>query len=110
MLHAPLRPRVRPSSHARLFRLLGVRLAPRFVVTDSRARDWASASFSGERHHFVCTADDGDALALIAPLRSLLVEAEWRLPGHIVADVTVEPDDSDGHGRTLVIEILTVAD
>jgi hypothetical protein len=34
------------------------------------------------------------------------VTTEWRLPGHIVADVAIEPGD----GATFTIEILTVED
>ena len=39
-------------------------------------------------------------------LRERLATAEWRLPGHIVADVAVEP----GEGPAFTIEILTVED
>jgi hypothetical protein len=34
------------------------------------------------------------------------VTTEWRLPGHIVADVAIEPGD----GTAFTIEILTVED
>lgn len=107
MLHAPLHARLRRSPHSRLRRLLAARIAPQMAITDNGARDWASASFTGERHRFTCVADGA---LVIAELRAALAEADWRLPGHIVADVTVEADGSRTEGRTLLIEILTVAD
>ena len=40
-------------------------------------------------------------------LRARLSAVEWRLPGHIVADIAVEFDEA---ARGLRIEVLTVED
>lgn len=93
---APTRP---SCPHRRLTRLLAVELGGGAALGRSTFRPWASANFVGARHLFDCT---GDATAL----RERLAATEWRLPGHIVADVAVEPGD----GPVFSIEILTVED
>ena len=87
--------------HHRLVRLLAAELADGATIGASTLRPWASASFVGARHLFPCTGD--------RPTKALedrLIAAEWRLPGHIVADVAIEPGD----GLAFTIEILTVED
>ncbi|MBL0916116.1 MAG: hypothetical protein IBJ13_11575 [Sphingopyxis sp.] len=56
------------------------------VITASTLRPWASANFVGARHIFSCAGQT----SLIA-LQQRLADIEWRLRGHIVADVAVEP-------------------
>ena len=50
---------------------------------------------------------DGDVAALRPLLQARLETIEWRLPGHIVADLIVE---TAGNEAGLRIEILTVED
>lgn len=93
----------RPSCpHRRLERLLALQLDRDAVMGTSTLRPWASASFVGARHIFPCS---GGNLAIEA-LQARLAAAEWRLPGHIVADVAVESGDDGGYS----VEILTVED
>jgi hypothetical protein len=96
---APARP---GCPHNRLSRLLAAELPEGLRIGTSALRAWASANFVGARHIFRCTGN-------VAPaeLQALLGAVEWRLPGHIVADLTVEPLDDD---RDFRIEILTVED
>ncbi|WP_422062181.1 hypothetical protein [Sphingopyxis sp.] len=96
---APARP---GCPHNRLSRLLAAELPNGITVGASTLRPWASANFVGARHLFPCIGP--------VPARALqerLAALEWRLPGHIVADLSVEPGNDDGHFR---IEILTVED
>ena len=93
--------------HRRLARLLARQLPHGLTLGASTLRPWASASFVGARHIFPCRFADGDAAALAAALRNRLGDAEWALPGHIVADIAVEPGEAPA---TLQIEILTVED
>lgn len=109
MLMAPVqahRPQ-RPSAHARLGRLLAARIAPAFTLTHSQTREWASASFCGERHQFACQAHQPFDLA---DLRAALGQAEWRIAGHIVADVTVNQEPDGNQRLSVQIEVLTVED
>lgn len=93
--------------HRRLGRLLGRQLPHGLTLAASTLRPWASASFVGARHIFPCRFAAGEAMALVAALRSRLGDAEWALPGHIVADVAVEPGPEPD---VLRIEILMVED
>lgn len=96
---APARP---ACPHRRLTRLLGAELGAGFVPGASTLRPWASASFVGARH---CYRFSGPSLGARS-LQDRLAAIEWRLQGHIVADLTVEAQGADA----LVIEILTVED
>lgn len=103
MHHAPARP-LRPACpHRRLRRLLTRELPPSLFVGDSTLRPWASANFVGARHLFPCFVDEGEAEHIRGPLQTRLDALEWRLAGHIVADIAVE-----AVGEGLRIEILTV--
>lgn len=93
--------------HRRLFRLLARELPHGLSLGASTLRPWASASFVGARHLFPCDAAVGDIALLCRALHDRLSTIEWSLPGHIVADVAVEPADRPG---SLRIEILTVED
>ncbi len=108
MIHTSLAtPRPHACPHGRLGRLLARELPHGLTLGTSTWRPWASASFVGARHAFPCQAAVGDLEAIRRSLRARLSAVEWRLPGHIVADIAVESDDS---GRGLRIEVLTVED
>lgn len=91
--------------HRRLRRLLARELPHGVALDPSTLRPWASANFVGARHLFPCTLAANDAATLRPLLQARLETIEWRLPGHIVADLVVEAGD-DG----LRIEVLTVED
>lgn len=89
---------------------------PMLVVESVTSRPWSSATFDGERHRFELrlhgsAAAVGDALdRLIA----LLPDAEFDLPGEIVAEaklvaVRVDPDPAVA-ALALAIEVVTVVD
>ena len=100
---APARP---GCPHNRLSRLLATRLPAGVTISASMLRPWSSANFVGARHLFSCTGA-GLNTARLSALQSCLSAIEWRLPGHIVADLTVERACDDGEFR---IEMLTVED
>lgn len=93
--------------HRRLFRLLARELPHGLTLGASTLRPWASANFVGAQHLFPCSAAVGDVAMLSRALQDRLASIEWPLPGHIVADIAVEPADLP---ETLKIEILTVED
>lgn len=94
----------RPSCpHRRLRRLLTGQLPAGLSLGASILRPWASANFVGARHIFPASGELADPGAL----QERLAATEWRLAGHIVADVAVEQSEGEGEGA-LRIEILTV--
>lgn len=102
---SPARP-LRPACpHGRLRRLLARELSHGLLLGASTLRPWASANFVGARHIFPCTVGEGEAEQVRVPLQARLDAVEWRLTGHIVADIAVEAVDEG-----LRIEVLTVED
>ena len=96
---APARP---ACPHRRIARLLTRLLPPGAQLGASTMRPWASANFVGARHLFPLTLPAGTALT---DLSAQLAAFDWRLAGHIVADVAVEPQLGG-----LQVEILSVED
>lgn len=93
--------------HRRLRHLLAGALPMGLAIGASTFRPWASANFVGARHIFPCVLAAGDGKAVGAALQGALSAREWALPGHVVADVSVECVDAPGAVR---VEILTVED
>ena len=93
-----------PDAAAPLLRALA-RSGPGFALDSIESRRWASATFSGERHVIVVTAEDTAALACwLAGLPS----AEWNLPRRLVADLAVAAvERQDGRAR-ITLEALTL--
>lgn len=89
---------------------------PMLVVEAVTSRPWSSATFDGERHRFELRLH-GSAVAVgdaLDRLIELLPDAEFDLPGEIVAEarltsVRVDPDPRIAT-LALVIEVLTVVD
>lgn len=84
----------------------------RILLTEIRSTDWRSLTFNGERHRIDLRIPGPGARALADQLTHHLGEAEFTLPGHIVADIAVEGamvEHPDG-AISLTIEALTVED
>lgn len=76
-------------------------------VSVAHSEAWASATFAGARHRLELApvaATSADRFA------SGLQEAEYRLPGHLVADIAVAARTVTRDGVALTIEALTVED
>ena len=82
----------------------------RILLTEFRSTDWRSLTFAGERHRIDLRIPGPNAAAIADMLTRDLGEAEFSLPGHIVADIAVygamirHADGAIG----LTIEALTV--
>lgn len=73
-------------------------------LASSRQRQWASATFTGARHNFTVEAD-------VPPIKlDTLDSHEFKLPGHIVADICVVGYTSGSSGCAVEVEALTVED
>ena len=84
----------------------------RILLSDFRSVDWNSLTFAGERHEIVLRIPGPGAMAIAGLLASGLDEAEFAIPGQIVADIgLVRPPFAQADGSALVeIEALTVAE
>ncbi|MGL4314286.1 MAG: hypothetical protein ACRCSO_09885 [Sphingomonas sp.] len=81
------------------------RQAASAVVTRAIAHRWASATFSGMRHEIqVMMTADAAAEAWLAQLP----EAEFAVPGHLVADLIVDAIARDAGAMIATLSILTV--
>ena len=83
----------------------------RILLTEANSIDWQSLTFTGERHRLVMRITDGDAESVADALTDGLADAEFSIPGHIVADIAAISTVREADGSVLVrIEALTVAD
>ena len=84
----------------------------RILLSDFRSTDWQSLTFMGERHVMDLRIPGPDAAALANRLTDGLADAEFAIPGQIVADIGLERpahENLDG-SISLRIEALTVAE
>ena len=73
--------------------------------------DWQSLTFTGERHEISLRLAGPDAAPALALLRDGLAEAEWRLVGHVVADILIVAETAARDGSiTVAIEALTLSE
>lgn len=84
----------------------------RILLTEYRSVDWQSLTFIGERHEMRFRIPGPDAEEAYRVMTGDLTDAEFAIPKHIVADISVfgpptrEPDGS----ISFAIEALTVED
>jgi hypothetical protein len=84
----------------------------RILLSDYRTVDWQSLTFIGERHEIELRIPGPDAEAIASRLTDGLAEAEFAVPGQIVADIGLRSrtvQNSDG-SITLYLEALTVSE
>ena len=82
----------------------------RILLTEFRSIDWQSLMFMGERHVMELRIPGPDALLLSQRIAGGLNDAEFAIPGQIVADIAVDGamiEHPDG-AVSLSIEALTV--
>ena len=84
----------------------------RILLTEFRSIDWQSLTFVGERHEMEVRIPGPDADLVAARLTDGLADAEFAIPGQIVADIGLErpPSPNRDGSVTLHIEALTVAE
>ena len=100
---------------ARLLRSLLARAGidrDRILLTEFRSTDWQSLTFMGERHEMQLRLPGPDAEALVDRLTTGLADAEFRIPGQIVADIglTRAPISNADGSFSLHIEALTIVE
>lgn len=80
-------------------------------LEEHRGTQWASATFSGMRHAMRVRFSGSEGVAQGEWLAAILPEHEFRIRGHLVADLTiaqVHRRDEGEPAMTLTIEALTV--
>lgn len=84
----------------------------RILLTDAQSVDWRSLTLEGERHQIHLRVSGPGASAIVRRMCSGLEDAEFSLPGVIVADIAVLGEtrpELDG-SISLTIEALTIGD
>jgi hypothetical protein len=84
----------------------------RILLSDAQSIDWRSLTFTGERHRLQLRIRDPDSRYIAERMCAGLEDAEFSIPGVIVADIGLaEPATRGMDGSTsLTIEALTVAE
>ena len=84
----------------------------RILLTDFRSFDWNSLTFAGERHEISLRVPGPGAPDIVGLLLDGLEDAEFSIPGQIVADIALARPPLDvGDGAIAIeIEALTVAE
>lgn len=83
----------------------------RILLTDIRSIDWQSLTFSGERHHLELRVPGPNSGEIVERMCARLEEAEFSIPGILVADVAVTGEARralDG-SISVAIEALTLS-
>ena len=82
----------------------------RILLTEFRSTDWQSLTFIGEQHKIRLRIPQPDAAGTTAKLVNGLGEADFSIPGHVVADIALagEPERQEDGSFVVTIEALTV--
>ena len=83
----------------------------RILLSDARSIDWQSLTFAGERHEIELRVTSPGSRKIIEHMCFGLDDAEFSIPGMIVADISVAGISSpapDGSSK-VTIEALTIA-
>lgn len=94
----------------RLLALLILRAGSPVAIDQADSRPWASALFEGRRHVIRLRFGGPDAIERRLRFGVGLEEAEWALPGHFVADISIDGRDEDAGGPWLDLSALTIQD
>ena len=83
----------------------------RILLTDAESVDWRSLTFSGERHVIQLRVPGPDSKSIVERMCAGLEDAEFSIPGVIVADiVSGTPVHALDGSISLTVGALTVAE
>lgn len=82
----------------------------RILLTESQSVDWQSLTFVGERHEFRFRVPGPNAARIVGLLTEGMSDAEFAIPRHIVADITLSGEPRAEHDGSVSfgIEALTI--
>lgn len=81
---------VRRDCHGRLVCALLEMAGPGSDMLEARLVPWCSATFIGARHDVMLRLHGRDAATRADALAAELPEADFRIPGHVIADLAVD--------------------
>ena len=79
-------------------------------IERAMSRPWASALFQGRQHVITLRIKGPDAKERRARFAEGLEEAEWTLPRHFVADITIDGGRSASEEEWVELSALTIED
>lgn len=84
----------------------------RILLSDLQTNDWQSLTFTGERHQLQLRITGPSSREIAAAMCLGLGDAEFSIPGVLVADIAVlgEPASGPDGSTCLTIEALTVSE
>jgi hypothetical protein len=84
----------------------------RILLSEFRSIDWQSLTFMGERHEMELRVPGPNAVAIADRLTDGLGDAEFAIPGQIVADIALRrpPLTNPDGSISLHIEALTIVE
>ena len=84
----------------------------RILLSDFRSVEWQSLTLVGERHEIELRIPGADADIIASRLTVGLNEAEFAVPGQIVADIGLQtaPSHNTDGSITINVEALTVSE
>ena len=84
----------------------------RILLSDIQSVDWQSLTFTGEAHWMRLRVPGPNADMIVGRLTDGLEDAEFSIPGYLVADIAMAgaPVRALDGSVTLAIEALTIAD
>ena len=84
----------------------------RILLTDIHSVDWRSLTFNGERHQLELRVTAPDSRLIVDRMCDGLEDADFSIPGAIVADIGIagEIRSSFDRSTTVTIEALTVSE
>jgi hypothetical protein len=84
----------------------------RILLIECRSAEWQSLTFVGERHRMCFRVPGPAANKIVASLTSGLSEAEFSIPGQIVADIGLaRPPQRESDGSIIMdFEALTIVE
>jgi hypothetical protein len=80
------------------------------TVEEVVSRAWASVTFRGARHEIGLRLEGEGAVAAASEFVKGLEAADFRLPGHVVADIALLSETRQPRSVSLRLEALTVRD
>lgn len=105
---------ISPSASTLLRLLSGRARIPRdrILLTGVESVDWQSLTFAGERHQISLRVTGADSRGAVERMCAGLEDAEFSIPGLIVADIGVmtNPTRAFDGSTELTIEALTIAE
>ena len=103
-----------PAAVGLLRALIGRAAVPRdrILLSDWQSVEWESLTFVGERHDIQLRISGPDSGVVAGRLTEGLADADFSIPGEIVADIAAvgQPDTADDGSTIVRIEALTIAE